>query len=349
MDTGLGKIASAGFIVAGFSMVTLSGQAPLMAPEAHRAAAKAAAGMDHPGLFAALCPDPAERAAPPARASVSASAQTPAGPGQRGAIAAGAPRPVPPRDQWHAEPVRVFDNLYWLGQTEYSAWAVTTSAGIIVIDTLFDYSVEDEIVGGMKKVGLDPASIKYVVVSDGHGDHSGGARFLQDHFRPRVFLSAADWDLLDRSSGTKPTRDMIVTDGEKLTLGETTVTMYITPGHTAGTVSTLIPVRDGRAPHLAAAWGGTSIDGPRTAQGFQTYIKSAERFRDVAAKAGADVILSNHTNYDGSKIKLPAMANRKPGDPHPYVIGKDAVQRYMTIAVECAKAGLADLTAGAQR
>ena len=55
--------------------------------------------------------------------------------------------------------MKVFDNLYYLGQSEYSAWAVTTSAGIIVIDALFDYSVEDEIVNGLTKLGLDPKNI----------------------------------------------------------------------------------------------------------------------------------------------------------------------------------------------
>ena len=338
------RTASAGCVAAGLFVVTLSGQTALMTPEAHRAAAKAAAGADHPGLLTALCPDPSARGAAPARAAVPSAAA-----GQRGQAAAAPPRPAPAREQWHAEPVRVFDNFYWFGQTEFSAWAVTTSAGIIVIDTLFDYSVEDEVVAGMKKIGLDPANIKYVLVSHGHGDHSGGAKFLQVHFHPRVFLSAEDWDLLERSNGTRPARDMIVTDGQKLTLGDTTLRMYITPGHTAGTVSTLIPVKDGRTPHLVAEWGGTLIGGLRSEAGFQTYISSAERFRDIAAKAGADVIVSNHTNYDGSKIRLPAIANRKPGDPHPYVIGKDAVQRYLTVAVECAKAGLAEWKASNQR
>jgi metallo-beta-lactamase class B len=125
----------------------------------------------------------------------------------------------------------VFDNLYFVGQTEYSAWAVTTSAGIILIDTIFDYSVEDEIVAGLKKLGLDPSTIKYAIVSHGHFDHSGGARYLQERFGTRVILSAADWDLLERSSQTKPKRDMVATDGQKLTLGDTTLTLYVTPGH----------------------------------------------------------------------------------------------------------------------
>src|SRR4029079_9886092 len=127
---------------------------------------------------------------------------------------------------------------------EFSAWAVTTSAGIILVDTIFDYSVEDEVVDGLKKLGLDPTQIKYAIVSHGHADHSGGAKFLQDHFGTRIILSAADWDLLDRSDGTNPRRDMVAPDGQKLTLGDTTLPLYLTPGHTAGTISTLIPVKD---------------------------------------------------------------------------------------------------------
>jgi metallo-beta-lactamase class B len=351
VSTNLIKVGSSIGFAVGLGVAALFAQGALTA-DAHRAAARTAAGKDHPGLLAALCPDPAARGTGPARGAAptpTPAGQTPAAAGRRGQAPAATPRPAPPRDQWHAEPVKVFDNLYWLGQTEYSVWAVTTSAGIIVIDTIFDYSVEDEVVGGMKKLGLDPANIKYVIVSHGHGDHSGGAKFLQDQFHARVLLSEKDWDLLDRSNGTRPARDMIVNDGQKLTLGDTTLTMYITPGHTEGTISTLIPVKDRGAPHVVAEWGGTLIGGLRTPQGIQTYINSAERFRDVVAKAGADVIVSNHTNYDGSKTKLPAVLNRKPGESHPYVIGTDAVQRYLTVADECAKASLADLTAQAQR
>jgi hypothetical protein len=53
------------------------------------------------------------------------------------------------------------------------------------------------------------------------------------------------------------------------------------------------------------------------------------------------VILSNHTAYDGSKTKLPAVAARKPGEKHPYVVGNDVVRRYLTVANECGQAALA--------
>jgi metallo-beta-lactamase class B len=258
----------------------------------------------------------------------------------------------PGQPDWHTEPVKVFDNLYFVGMTAYSAWAVVTSDGIIIIDTIFDYSVEDEVAGGLRKLGLDPARIKYAVVSHGHFDHSGGAKFLQDRFGAHVLMSAADWELVAQSDGVKPRRDMVITDGQKLTLGDTTLTLYNTPGHTMGTLSTLIPVKDHGTPHVAAHWGGTAFNWTANraayitpdrpdAFWFGTYSASARRFKDIVAKAGADVLISNHTIFDGSKTKLPALERRKPGDPHPYVIGTDGVQRYLTVVNECAQAGLA--------
>ena len=107
--------------------------------DAHVSAAKAAAGTDFAGVFNRIC---TEAVPPSTPAAPRAPASRPAGP--------------PPRADWHAEPVKVFDNLYFLGQTEYSVWAVTTSAGIILIDSIFDYSVDDEVVGGLKTLGLDP-------------------------------------------------------------------------------------------------------------------------------------------------------------------------------------------------
>jgi metallo-beta-lactamase class B len=294
------------------------------AVDAHLAAARAAGEKTNPGIFSALC---------------SATSIRPAAAPQRGQRAGGAPPGPPERSTWHAEPVKVFDNLYYVGMTEYSAWAVKTSEGIILLDTIYDYSIEDEVVGGLKKLGLDPASVKYALVSHGHIDHFGGAKYMQEHFGTKVLMSAADWELLnDSRSAAKPTRDLVVSDGQKLTLGDTTLTFYLTPGHTMGTVSSLIPVKDNGQPHLVAEWGGTGFNFARSAERFATYAASAERFRDIATKAGADALISNHTNLDGSKTKMPALALRKPGDPHPYVIGTDGVRSYLTVAEECAKA-----------
>jgi metallo-beta-lactamase class B len=299
-------------------------------PEAHVAIAKTAAGDDYSNLFNFLCAVPAARGGGPGGAPGAAAARGTPGGGQR--------QGPPDRSTWYAEPVKVFDNLYFLGQTEYSVWAVMTSEGIIAIDTIFDYSVEEEVAGGLKKLGLDPATIKYAVVTHPHPDHHGGARFLQDRYGARVFMSAPDWDFLDRTTGTKPKRDMVVTDGQKLTLGDTTLTLYITPGHTPGTLSVLIPVKENGKPHLAALWGGTGLNPDRDS--LQTYIRSAQRFNEIVRKAGADIILSNHTDWDRSKINLPMLSKRATGGSNPYVVGKESVRRYLKVAEECATSRL---------
>lgn len=73
---------------------------------------------------------------------------------------------------------------------------------------------------------------------------------------------------------------------------------------------------------------------------LQAYVKSAARFKDLAEGAGADVIITNHTAFDGTLTKLEGLQKRKPGDPNPYLVGKDAVRRYLTVAEECGKATL---------
>jgi hypothetical protein len=57
-------------------------------------------------------------------------------------------------------------------------------------------------------------------------------------------------------------------------------------------------------------------------------------------QAGADIILSNHTDWDGSKVNLPRLATGAPGSPNPYVVGHEAARRYLKVAEECATARL---------
>ena len=296
----------------------------------HIEAARSAAGQDHAFIFGRLCEDPikAVGAAPPV-----------------GEVPAALPSTDPARD-WYAPPARVFDDLYFLGQTAFSVWALRTSEGFILVDAIFDYSVEAEVIDGLKKLGLDPSQIRYVIISHAHFDHSGGAAFLQKH-GAKIVMSDVDWTLYENGKEKdKAKRDVVATDGMAITLGDKTVRVHLTPGHTHGTLSTILPVRDGTQNHVAALWGGTLFnfrdapDDPRIRR-LETYAKSAARFRDVTRAAGADILLSNHTAYDGTTVKLPALPGRKAGAPHPYVIGKDAVQRYFTVAEQCAIAARA--------
>ena len=292
--------------------------------DAHVLAAQAAAGLDFAGTLEVLCIQPADGSDPSAAAR---------------AANAGKSRAIPPRESWYAEPAKVFDNVYFVGTKIHNAWAIKTSAGIILLDTMFNYAAEAEIVDGLKKLGLDPATIKYVIVSHGHGDHDEGAKLLQDRYGARIIMGAPDWDAIIKAGnmpGGVPKRDMVATDGQKVTLGDETVTILLTPGHTLGTLSFLFPVKDNGKTLQVAYSGGMGFNFPRSPERFDTYIASAKKFGDAAKASGASIIFSNHSMYDQAWIR--SHMARKPGEVSPFVVGADGVARYVTVLSECAKA-----------
>ena len=309
---------------------------------AHVAAAKAAAyepGQDFTDMFG-LCAEPRPRAVPAQPPAEGANPRVPA---------------TLPRSQWYMEPAKVFDNVYYVGTAlggNGTAWAITTSEGIILINTTWDYTAEELIVNGLKKLGLDPAQIKYVIPVVAKTQIFGGAKLLQDRYKAHVLFSEADWNVIEKANfpaAIKPKKDMVVTDGQKLMLGDVTVTLYVTPGNTPGTVSMLVsPLKDGYQKHVGAAFGGRSpfADGdgvkyfPNEIEAMKVWGAQAKRFKELAEKAGADVFLASHVNIDKTPDKVNAVKFRKPGGPHPFV-SKSAVARAQTIIYECMDAQLA--------
>src|SRR2546428_11500862 len=313
------------------------------AVQSHPAAAKAAAyepGNDLTTLYDTVC-------------ALALSDRGPREPDIQALAESRAPQ-TGPRSEWHTEPGKAFDNLYYIGSPFQSTWAVTTSEGIILIDSGYDYSAKELITDGLKKLHLDPTQIKYVVLTHVHGDRFYGAKYLQDTYHPHIIMSEADWNVMAKTndpSELKSKKDMVATDGMKVTLGDTTLTLYITPGHTPGTVSVLVPLKDGNERHVGAVWGGINPDVgrygvryfPSMAETFKTWSSSATRFQNIAAKANADVYLTLHPFYDKALDKLHALNFRKPGGPHPFV-SKDNLNRFLTIIRECTEAQLASIS-----
>ncbi len=307
---------------------------------AHKAAATALLNSNNTGAAHLACP--ATIGAVSTANSPGGAAKGKGGPpgGAGAAKGKGGPAAAPAKETWYAEGGQIFDNLYMLTTKMNSAFAVKTSAGIILIDTLFGYAAQDAIVEEMKKNGLNPADIKYIIVSHAHGDHDGAVKFLQDTYGPKVIVGPKDWELVARQAS--PYRhDIEATDGQKVTLGDTTVTIYITPGHTGGTLSVLVPVKDRGQQHLAMEWGGTALSGATSKEMLESYISNAKRMKDISDGLGADVIIGNHTEYNDALNRLERTKARKPGDPNPWIVGKGEVDKYLTVVEECAKSWLA--------
>jgi metallo-beta-lactamase class B len=129
-------------------------------------------------------------------------------------------------------------------------------------------------------------------------------------------------------------------EGTKITLGDTTITIVPTPGHTPGTLSYVFPVKD-QGKTVMIAYSGGTLTGAfgSDAARWDEYIASQKKIAQVAAEAGAVVILSNHSEYDGAYTKARLVTSkREPGEEHPFIVGEDGVQRYFTVMAECALA-----------
>ena len=165
---------------------------------------------------------------------------------------------------------------------------------------------------------------------------------MQDRYGSRIVMGGPDWDSIAKSVNGypqgKPERDIVADDGQKITLGDTAVTLVTTPGHTPGTLSMIFTVKDNGKPMNVAYSGGTAFNFPSTVANFDTYIKSQAKMAAAADAANAAVLISNHSEFDNAVTKIRLLALRKSGEPNTFDIGKEAVARYFTVTRECAQA-----------
>lgn len=248
------------------------------------------------------------------------------------------------------EPVKLFDNVYAVGNSEATVYAIVTAQGIILIDSGYADRVETVVVAGLKKLGLDPANVKYVLLGHGHADHFGGARYFQEH-GAKVGSTAADWDLINppnppatpaANAPRGPDRDLVLVEGQPVSLGGTTITAIAIPGHTPGSLAFIFPVREGQRTYTAGLFGGTILTADRiTTPGLKQYVQSIDHYLDIAKRMKVDVELQNHPLFDGMADKLGRLRARKPGEPNPFIVATDRYAKFWSVISECIQAEIA--------
>ena len=249
------------------------------------------------------------------------------------------------------EPVKLFDNLYAVGNSEATVYAITTPQGIILIDSGYADRAESVVVAGLKQLGLDPATVKFILLGHGHGDHFGGSGYFQEHFGTKVGTTALDWDVIwppnpnpsqANNNQARPKRDLVLEEGKPVTLGGETVTLVSIPGHTPGSLAFIFPVKDGGRTYIAGLFGGTILTADRiSTPGLKQYILSIDHYLEIATKMKVDVEVQNHAIFDGMPDKLAKLKVRKPGDPHPFVVDPNRYAKFWTVISECIQAEIA--------
>jgi metallo-beta-lactamase class B len=245
------------------------------------------------------------------------------------------------------QPTKIFDNFFYVGQMAVGAFAMKTAAGVVLFDTLNSEVEAREIVEpALRTMGLDPKDVRWVVVTHAHADHFGGAAWFQKTYGAKVISSDIDWKAMEqgqfnpRPGGTTPPkRDITVADGQTMTFGDIAVKFYVTPGHTAGTVSTIIPVTDRGQKHLVGFYGGVGL--PRTVEAKRAQIASLVRWRGITRAVGVDAQIGNHPLNDEGLERMEQLLYRRAQDPNPFVLGGTQYQNYLGVQEECVRFSLA--------
>ena len=146
----------------------------------------------------------------------------------------------------------------------------------------------DHVLDGIGKMGFDPADIKYILISHGHLDHYGGVGQIQELSGARVATLEEDWELIEAAMAAPPrpnrplgvpfSRDMVLEDGQTLTLGDTSLKVYKLPGHTPGAPSFEFTVYDNGTPYKAFLFGGPGQrNGVEGGRNFSTACGASRR------------------------------------------------------------------------
>jgi metallo-beta-lactamase class B len=152
-------------------------------------------------------------------------------------------------------PYRVLDDIYYVGTNKIAQFLIVTKAGLILLDSGFEASVP-QVRENIATLGFHYADIKLLLTSHAHIDHVQAHALVRRETGARVVASSLDAPLIERGGKGDPLYDGVyawtpcpvdrrVGDQETVTLGATTLTAHLTPGHTLGALTWTMQVEDG--------------------------------------------------------------------------------------------------------
>lgn len=219
-------------------------------------------------------------------------------------------------------PFRIADGLYYIGAADYAAYMLTTKAGLIVIDG-GDAITGRQAVANIRTLGFDPKDIKVLVNSHQHFDHAAGLAELKKAAPgAKLYVSAPDAPIIEAGGKGDPylkgpeweyeaTKvDVILKDGQKVSLGGVTLTAHVTPGHTKGCTTWTFPVtvagkvRQALVHCSSSVLPGYRLVAPETYPGMAADYEKSHRFW---LNAPCEVFLASHTRFFGLKAKHEAL------------------------------------------
>ncbi len=188
------------------------------------------------------------------------------------------------------EPFRIAGNVYFVGMRPASSHLIDTGDGLILIDTGYMDGLH-LLINSIYKLGFRPENVKYIINTHWHWDHAEASGALAKLTGAKNLIGCEDAENVKRYC--EP--DIIIHDGDTLTLGNTTVHFMETPGHTKGTVSLFFDTVDNEKTYRVGMFGGAGTNtlsrGNYEYDGcVDDYLASVERLQ----KERVDVFIGNH-------------------------------------------------------
>ncbi len=203
-------------------------------------------------------------------------------------------------------PFRMIGNLYFVGTQKYSSHLIATSEGLMLIDTGYDFNIEN-ILEGVAALGFDINDLKIILHSHGHGDHTDATAKLVEMTGAKTYLGRPDVRYI---KGFTP--DYYFEDGMTVRLGETEVLCLFTPGHTEGVFSFFFNVEENGKTYRCGMFGGAGI--PQVKKDFMhrrgvSYLMRGEFFKSIERLKNehVDVFVGNHAGQNKTAEKKALM------------------------------------------
>ena len=218
----------------------------------------------------------------------------------------------------------------------------------MLIDCLYPFPEYPEMIErGLRSLELNPEDICAVVLTHGHFDHFGRADYFRDRYGATIYMSRTDYEAFNPEvmkhgpNRIHFTVENFIGEGDVLTFGGTSIHVFETPGHSPGSLSFIFNVTDEGRPHTICTWGGSGL--PVTRGNRKLYAESARRFAQVCREYGVDAEFANHPFVDMSLPRYEICRSIIKGVANPFVIGNDAIARYVETLAQMAEDSIAQM------
>jgi metallo-beta-lactamase class B len=228
------------------------------------------------------------------------------------------------------EPARIIENIYYVGTEDLASYLVTSPQGHILIDSGVAANAVT-IAGSIRKLGFRPADVKYLLTTQAHFDHVAAHAALKEMTAAQVVASEGDAPLLE--SGGKadyhfgadynfpPVKvDRRVKQEDSVRVGDVVVTAHLTPGHTQGTTTWVMPIKAAGETLNVVFVGSTSVNPGVKLVGNTKYPQIAEDYASSFVRLkgiDVDVFLTAHLSANNGLEKLEKV--RRGGAANPFI------------------------------